>query len=190
LCGVALTGKGGIDGFLEGGIVAPRGTMKLTATDLLLGGLRLGPAQIDADIQGFQANLKGGLPERHVTLSGKVEAREGVPADLAIEATDLRLRGVDIDPTFPQDIGFTLTGRFHLRGPRAQPKTLEADGRFDKLRLEVAEAYAANEAPIAGRLRDGRLHLDPAVLSGPGTRIEVSGEAGIDPKQSVEVDLN
>ena len=190
LCGVALTGKGGIDGFLEGGIVAPRGTMKLTATDLMLGGLRLGPAQIDADIQGFQANLKGGLPERHVTLSGKVEAREGVPADLAIEATDLRLRGVDIDPTFPQDIGFNLTGRVDLRGPLAQPKTLEADGRFDKLRLEVAEAYAANEAPIAGRLRDGRLHLDPAVLSGPGTRIEVSGEAGIDPKQSVEVDLN
>ncbi|HEV8198550.1 MAG TPA: translocation/assembly module TamB domain-containing protein [Candidatus Polarisedimenticolia bacterium] len=190
LCGVALTGKGGLDGFLEGGIVAPRGTMKVTATDLMLGGLRLGPAQIDADIQGFQANLKGGLPERHVTLSGKVEAREGVPAELAIEASDLRLRGVDIDPTFPQDIGFNLTGRVDLRGPLAQPQTLEADGRFDRVRLEVAEAYAANEAPIGARLRAGRLHVDPAVLSGPGTRIEVSGEAGIDPKQPVEVDLN
>src|SRR6185295_13757561 len=128
----------------------------------------------DADIQGFQARLTGGLPERHVTVAGVAEARAGMPVDLALTADDLRLRGVEIDPTFPQDIGFNLTGQVDLRGPLAQPKTLAADARFEKVRLEVAEAFAANEAPIVARLRDGRLALDKAVLSGPGTRIEVS----------------
>jgi outer membrane protein assembly factor BamA/autotransporter translocation and assembly factor TamB len=190
LGGVPLTGRGGIDGWIEGGLVDPRGKVNLTGTDLMLGGLRLGPADIAADIRGFQAQLTGGLPERRVTISGLVEARAGVPADLALVADDLRLRGVDVDPTFPQDIGFNLTGRVDLRGPLAAPKTLEADVRFDKMRLEVAEAYAANEHPVTAMLRAGRMSLDPAVLTGPGTRIEVSGEAGMDPKQPVRADFN
>src|SRR5262249_20859003 len=162
-CAGAVTGRAGIDGFLEGGMVAPRGKMKFTGTDITVGGLRLGPAEIDADIEGFQARLKGGLPERHVTLAGTAEARAGFPDDLDPPADDLRLRGVEIDPTFPEDIGFNLTGQVDLRGPLAQPKTLSADARFEKVRLEVAEAFAANEAPITARLRDGRLALDPAV---------------------------
>src|SRR6185503_9163046 len=109
----------GIDGFIEGGIVDPRGKLTFAGTDLMLGGLRLGPAEIAADIQGFQAHLSGGLPERRVTLSGVAEARAGAPVDLALIADDLRLRGVEVDPTFPEDIGFNLTGRVDLRGPLA-----------------------------------------------------------------------
>ncbi|HZN04304.1 MAG TPA: translocation/assembly module TamB domain-containing protein, partial [Candidatus Polarisedimenticolia bacterium] len=187
---VPLTGRVSIEAEIEGGILDPRGTMTIAGTDLVLGGMRLGPADLEADIQGFVARLKGGLPERNLTIAGQAEARSGVPIDVSLETAELRLRGADIDPTFPEDISFLLAGKVDVRGPLARPKSLQAEARFARVRFEAGEAFAENEAPIAARLEAGRLRLEPAVLSGPGTRIAVSGEAAIDPKEPVAVDLN
>ena len=187
---VPVTGRVSLHGEIAGGILDPHGAMTLDAADLVLGGMRLGAGTLKADIRGFLAQLAGGFPERNLTIAGQAEARSGVPVDLRLETSELRLRGADLDPTFPEDIAFLLAGKVEVRGPLARPRTLAADARFEKVRLEVAEAFAENEAPIAARLQDGRLRIEPAVLSGPGTRIAFSGEAAIDPKAPVSIEMN
>jgi outer membrane protein assembly factor BamA/autotransporter translocation and assembly factor TamB len=177
----ALQGRARFDGTLQGGLVDPAGTALFEAQEVRLLDQPLGALRLHADIRGASLALDGALPDKHLTLEGRAEVREGIPVDLEVRATDLMLRGAELDPSVPEEISLLLAGRLALRGPLKQPQQIEAEARLDTVRVQVAETSASNEGPIEATVHAGRLTLKPGVLAGPGTRITFEGGCDVDP---------
>src|SRR5206468_9270 len=112
---------------------------------------------------------------------------EGKPVDLRVLLSGTNLRGDTILSGSPEDIQVTVGGEVTVRGSLAEPTTLSARAVLGEFEASVAGVRVTPEGPIELTLESGRMRLAPAVLSGPGTRVELSGE--IDPGAAGTFDL-
>ncbi len=186
--GVPLEGTASIEGSIEGTFLEPRGTIALGATSLKVRGFPMGDVTARADLSGEAADIVLEAPDQGARLTGRIGLRVGAPADLHVVLTDTRLRGGAFLNGSPEDVHVSVGGDVRIQGRLADPTSLDARATLQRFEASVAGLQVRPEAPIELSLESGRMRLAPVVLSGPGTRIEASGE--LDPGAAGTIDLS
>ncbi|HKB07712.1 MAG TPA: translocation/assembly module TamB domain-containing protein [Candidatus Polarisedimenticolia bacterium] len=185
--GTPLEGTAAIEGSVEGSIEAPVGKVSLRASSVKVRGIPVGEVTARADLTGNAVDVAVEAPDSGLTITGRVGLSEGRPLDLKAVLSGTRLRGDTLMSGTPEDIQVTLRGEVTVRGSLADATSLQARAGLSGFDLSVAGVEVAAEAPVDLTLEAGKLRVSPAVLSGPGTRIEVRAE--IDPGAAGTIDV-
>ena len=185
--GVPLEGTASIEGAIEGALEAPRGSIAFRGSSVKVRGVVVGDLSARVDLSGEAADLVLEAPERGVKMTGRVGLGEGKPLDLRVVLSEMRLRGDAILSGSPEDIQVTVGGDVTILGRLSDLTSLSARASLHDFEASVAGVKVTPEAPIELTLESGKMRLAPAVLSGPGTRIEVRGE--VDPGAAGTLDF-
>ncbi len=194
-----LTGVVGGGGRLDGDLVAPSGRLALAAQSISWRGLAGGDLTLDADlapertpgapVRSF-AHVRLTAPARSLAVGGTVGLGGDWPVDLSLQASDLTLRGAELVEGIPEEVYVWLGGQGTVTGPAVRPIELTGRLRLDSAGLAVGAASARTEKPVEATLANGRLDVQPAVLSGTGTRLELKGGLDLDPLGTLAVEAD
>jgi outer membrane protein assembly factor BamA len=188
--GLPLRGTAAVEGTIGGSIRAPTGSLRLRGEDVRVDGRGLGDLEIEADLGGGGMRLRGKAPRHGVTVEGTVGLGDGWPADLALTIAAADLEAADLWGDTPADLELSIAGRVEARGPLLRPREIAARARLDRFAATVAGVGLAAEGPIEMTLDGPRLRLQPLVLAGEGTRIEVRGSGPLAGGGPVELVLS
>jgi outer membrane protein assembly factor BamA/autotransporter translocation and assembly factor TamB len=194
-----LTGVVGGGGRLDGDLFAPSGRLALAAQSIAWRGLAGGDLTLDADLAPdrtagapvrSRARVKVTAPARSLAVEGTVGLGGDWPVDLNVQASDLTLRGAELVEGIPEEVYVWLGGQGTVAGPAARPIELTGRLHLDNAGLAVGAASARTEKPVEATLANGRLEVQPAVLSGTGTRLELKGGLDLDPLGTLAVEAD
>ncbi len=171
---LGLSGTFDVEGNLTGSLADPGGSLTLRSPQLRAQGADVGPIEGEVRLASGALALTFRVPERNTVLEGTVHLTPGWPADLraAFSGSEGRIRPV-IGAL--EEVRVMLTGEVEIHGPLRDPLHLRARAVLSSLEAGVAGVTVDAQAPVVLSLEDGRLGLDPLVLAGDGTRIEMSG---------------
>jgi outer membrane protein assembly factor BamA len=192
LGGAPLAGLLSGSASLEGALAAPGGAVRLSAREIRHGDLSVGDMTIEADLipgtPRSTAEVRAAVAARSLTAAGTIGLGGDWPIDLEVAADDLTLRGVQLAEGIPEEVAVTLGGRARLTGPGARPRAIEGNITLTRAGLTVGAASAMNEQPVEAILESGGLVVRPAVLAGPGTRVELEAGLDLDPLGTVRLE--
>ncbi|HUD72340.1 MAG TPA: translocation/assembly module TamB domain-containing protein [Dongiaceae bacterium] len=194
-----LTGIVGGGGRLDGDLLAPSGRLALAVKSMAWRGLAGGDLTLDADLAPERspgapirssAHVRVTAPARSLAVEGTVGLGGDWPIDLGLQASDLTMRGAELVEGIPEEVYVWLGGQGTVAGPAAHPMELTGRLRLDTAGLAVGAASARTEKPVEAALANGRLEVQPAVLSGTGTRLELKGGLDLDPLGTLAVEAD
>lgn len=196
-----LTGIISGGGRLEGDLLAPSGRLSFAAKSMawrgLAGGdltleaeLRPGPPAAPGSPRSTTAQVRLTAPARSLAVEGTVGLGRDWPIDLRLQASDLTMRGAEIVEGIPEEVYVWLGGEGTVTGPAARPRELTGRLLLNNAGLAVGSASARTEKPVEATLAAGRLEVQPAVLSGTGTRLELRGGLDLDPLGTLAVEAD
>jgi len=192
LGGTPITGRASASANLEGALAAPGGHVRIDGHDVRLQDLAAGDVTVEADLAPGDprstATVRAAAAARSLTATGTIGVGGDWPIDLVIEAGDMTLRGGELAEGIPDEVVLSLGGRARLAGPGARPRAIEGTITLTQAGLAVGAAGATNEHPVVATLAAGRLEVQPAVLAGAGTRIELEAGLELDPLGTVHLD--
>jgi len=192
LGGTPITGKVSGTANLEGALAAPGGSVRIDGHDMRLHDLAAGDVTVEADLAPGDprstATVRAAAAARSLTATGTMGVGGDWPVDLLVEAGDMSLRGGELAEGIPDEVVLSLGGRARLTGPGARPRAIEGTITLTQAGLAVGAAGVMNEHPVEATLAAGRLEVQPALLAGPGTRIELEAGLDLDPLGTVHLD--
>ncbi|HKQ97023.1 MAG TPA: translocation/assembly module TamB domain-containing protein, partial [Candidatus Polarisedimenticolia bacterium] len=201
-----LTGVVAGGGRLTGDLFAPSGHLTFAARSMTWHGLSGGDLTLDADLApapptpvsttpagplpqpGSIARVRLTAPARSLTVEGTVGLGGDWPIDLMAQASDLTLRGAELVEGIPEEVMVWLGGKGTVSGPAKRPMELTGRLHLDSAGMAVGSASARTEKPVEATVAAGRLTIEPAVLSGTGTRLDLKGGIDLDPAGTLEVE--
>jgi len=150
----------------------------LEVTKLVLNGDPVGGFTADAVTHGQQLQLTAysNFPKASLSLDGTVELSGDLPANIAMQFSNL-----DIDPFLRTEIKGQITGHSSmagqatLSGPLKQPRLLSGDFKIDAFKVEVARVAIASDGPVELRLARGLLSVQRCALVSEDSRLSLSG---------------
>jgi outer membrane protein assembly complex protein YaeT len=110
--------------------------------------------------------------------------RQSGPMRLTADIKGLNL--VDV-PMVPSRIGGVISTHLELAAPRLDPAAITARARFDQLELDVAGIRIRQAEPVRLAVENGLAVVEQFVVTGPETRIQVSGTAGLQPPRPLDL---
>jgi len=177
---------------LEGALAAPGGSVRMTGHEVRLHDLAAGEVTLEADLAPGDprstATVRAAAGARSITASGTIGLGGDWPIDIVVEAGDMTLRGAELADGVPDEVALSLGGHARLAGPGARPRAIEGTITLTRAGIAVGAATAMSEQPVEAILAAGRLEVRPAVLAGPGTRIEMEAGLDLDPLGTVRLD--
>lgn len=161
---------------------SPNITAHLELTKLVLNGEVAGELVADAVTHGAQLQLSAhsNFPRATLELSGNVELRGDLPADLT-----LRFQHLDIDPFLRVELRGRITGHSsmegeaRLSGPLREPRKLNATLRIDAFNVEVQKVSIASDGPIQLAMRDQVITVESCNLLSEDSQITIKGSADL-----------
>jgi len=185
--GVTVAGFVGASGRLQGSFKEPVGRLGIRFSGVRIGNVVPGDMTLDLDFEPGGVRVTGAAPARTLALTGRVGLEPGLPLDLVLEAGDFTLTGPELMQGIPEDVSLALAGRATITGPAVRPREIAAQITLDKARVAVAGASATAEGQVSAALHDGRFTLEPAVLTGSGTRIDLRAGFDVDPDGQIDL---
>jgi outer membrane protein insertion porin family len=185
--GLTVAGFVSASGRLQGSVREPTGHVAIGFEGVKIGNIEPGNVTLDLDFEPGRVRVAGAAPARTLTLAGDVRFEPGLPADLALEAGDFTLTGPELMPGIPEDVSLGFSGKAAIAGPLIHPRALTAQITLDRARVAVAGAAASAESQVRASIEQGRFTLEPAVLTGSGTRIDLRAGFDLDPEGQVDI---
>jgi len=111
---------------------------------------------------------------------------EGGPARLRLQVQDLQLESMGL---LPEDVAGQVGLTLEVAAPRFDLDALQANAQFDLLRLRLVDVEVQQTEPARLSLRDGLLNVDSFRLGGPGTSLELQGQAQLTEPASLDLNL-
>jgi len=168
----------------QGTLARPWLQAKLTSPDLGLGGVDLGSATLVADGVGESAlSLAASCrSERfNVRLEGRATPLPPFPADLRLTLHDTTLDTLLrlLSPRLPAEAGLVATGTLSFVGPLVRPRDAAIDIDLSDLGVLLPDYTLHNRDPVTLAVRNGRLVVGAAHLTGEGTSLSISGSSDL-----------
>ena len=177
-----LTAGGRIDGTLG----APAGRLTAVVENVRVWDKPFGAVTIEAGLKGASVDLKGGAPERDIEFQGRVGLGEGRPLDLKVTFRESEIKGDEILAGAPEGGSLVLSGGLSIGGSYDRLSDVSARVSLETLRVTLPGVEIANEGPVDAVLEGGRLRLDPVLMIGSGTRVDVRGEVDVASAGSID----
>lgn len=108
------------------------------------------------------------------------------PAQLTAEVNNLQLESIG---QVPEKVGGRVSLRLEAQAPRPELNALTARLTFSELRLNLSGFEMSQPAPSMIVVEDGKARIEQFALTGPETRIELSGTAGLDAPQPLDLKM-
>ncbi len=180
---------------VQGARERPRLRARFSSPRLTLAGETLGAADATLDGSGDgQVRIEGACrsEQTELVLSGSVAVAPPYLAALLLKAprADLRPLLRAALPELPDDIGGRLAGEARIRGALQRPGELNGEVAISTLALELPDYPVRSRAPLRAALREGRLELGEARLSGEGTDLAVAGSVSLSGAEPLQLTLD
>jgi outer membrane protein assembly factor BamA len=179
-----------IEAAIGGSFAQPSGTLAVDVEAARVAGFQAGEVRLQGTLREGRLDLRGMAPDRGLELEGQVGLGADHDANLTLDIAGLTLRGPELMAGVPEDVLLSLDGRTTITGPLARPGDLLAEARLERVHLVAGEASATNEGVVEARLAEGRFEVEPAVLIGDGTRIDLRSSGDIDPEGRMELEAH
>ena len=165
----------------SGSFSRPLVTASLRAEDFFVNHVSAGLLDADLSIVDKAMTCKAALSEQRVMLSGRMTLVRPYAWNI-----DADLNGEKIDPFLLMGkeeltgrVQAVVKGTVSAHGTIADPKSIVGSGTFQNLGLMIGDYRIDNDGPSVFGLRADRLTVSSLKLQGQGTRIALSGTAGI-----------
>jgi outer membrane protein assembly factor BamA len=170
-----LEGTAALEGSMGGSLAAPEGSLVLRADRVGLGDSALGALTLEADLAEDRVDFRIGLPDRDLTIDGRIGLHGERSLSLHARFAGLALGGREIMPDAPEEARVVLSGEAEVHGPLGPGRWRELTARADlrSARFEIPGVRLEARDPVEVILEAGRLRLGPVFLVGPGTEIEL-----------------
>lgn len=177
---------------------APSINGTLHVRDLTLDHELAGELDLQADTQGSGLHLSGNshFQRGSLAVSGKVEMRDGYPADLSFQTDQLDVDALWRSYSSGRITGHSaVTGSFDVRGPLRQPGQWIVAGNLSAVSLDLENVKLHNQDSIRFTLADRSVNIQQLHLVGEGTdltghgSIQLSGARALDLTADGRLDL-
>jgi len=174
---MALSGEATMVGTVGGDSTTPEVTAYLHSPQVNLGESATSELRLEGRIVGRQLEIWG-RPLQGTRFSAKATLQEPYPfqASLAVALKEVR-------PLLPpgmvgQGLSGSIDGSVDARGNLADRRSLDLNGRINRLRLARADFTGENVGPVSLSYRAGRWELQTVTFRGPNTELTMGGWLG------------
>ncbi len=185
--GAGLSGLVDVEGIFTGSLDHPGGRLALRSAQLHVPAVDIGAIDARVGLTDGAFALDVRLPDRNATLSGTIGLGSGWPADLRVVLSG-STQQVRLVLGALEEARLVLGGEVSIQGPLLDLPRLRARAVLPRFEAGVAGVTVAASAPVVLSLQGGRLGLDPVILIGEGTRVELRGGRATIGEETLELE--
>lgn len=178
--GVTVRGKADLSVRGEGTIHDPSLRAGLNVEVVEAGELR-SAVELQAEVVGRTAVVKGRLPEWNIALDGRAGIDAPYVGDFQLTAEDTDLGRLGMKAGEKEKLGGRLSAKISGAGELSDWRKLAVETVVTRVRLEAMGQQLDNEGPLEFGVRGGMLRVASAKLRMSGSTLAMSGELPLGP---------
>ena len=158
-----------------------------------IGDFTLEDVHLEADGEGKKASIK--VAHRFAENPFLFEGTVGLLAPHPLDGS-LYLEKIPIGPYLallgydPGQLEGLVSGKARCTGPLLEPTKIKGEGSFSEIELSLSGHRLGNSSPLRLVYQEETLTIDPLSLSGPETRLNLSGSVGLGESPNIDLRLD
>jgi len=155
----------------------PQADCRLALSALAVGTSALGRGSVTARLAGAQLDVAAALDDPQLSAAGTVQLRNDYPARVTwrVAQFPIALLLRPFIPAWPEQVKVTASTEGELSGRFAGPPDLQGRLAFSALSAQILDYSIVNDGPVELEVRNGRIEVRRARLTGTGTSLSVEG---------------
>ena len=179
---------------LNGPVASPIGEGTLRLVDLRVGQVIIGSfdCSLNSDGQTASFDLSSAMPAGEIAGRIAIQLTNEYPVNGKVQ-----IKNIDLDPFLLASFHLEkfnghakADGEISAQGELGKPGSLILEANLARLTLEYATVRLENKGQVRFRSSSSSLEIEPSILEGPQTNLQIAGSVQFTGKRSINLRLN